>query len=407
MKRTEKLSRKARYGILAAIVAGAFSIMPVAQALPVGGTSETAAIAAQSGSKMEITSSVTQNLLTWHDFSVANGEEVAFGGANTYLNVVTGNNRSLINGAVTGSQANVYLVNPNGILIGSTGSINVASLHLSTADISASLTDFIAASSALASAVAKAGDIVNTGKLTAAQEITVAGENITFKNIADVSAPSVSLTSVNPAHLGYSAGEEATEVTNSQYKDVDAPELTGYTTNQDPVTYMLVRNKYELQNMQNNLSGNYMLAGDIDMSGASFTPIGNKDQSFKGKFDGLNYKISDLEINEAGVEGVGLFGKVENGTIENVGRVGGSTLGGTSVGAIVGILHDGTIRNVYNTGSVEGTDRGEWAGASGGIVGHVESSTVQNVYNTGDVETTNRGGGGIIGRITSGNVENA
>lgn len=226
MKRTEKLSRKARYGILAAIVAGVFSIMPVAQALPVGGTSETAAIA-QSGGKMEITSSVTQNLLTWHDFSVANGEEVAFGGANTYLNVVTGNNRSLINGAVTGSQANVYLVNPNGILIGSTGSINVASLHLSTADISASLTDFNAASSALANTVATAGDIVNAGTLTAAQEITVAGENITFKNIADVSAPSVSLTSVNPAHLGYSAGEEATEVTDSQYKGVDAPELTG------------------------------------------------------------------------------------------------------------------------------------------------------------------------------------
>lgn len=37
MKR-ENLTRKARYGIMAALIAGAFSIMPAAQAMPTGGT---------------------------------------------------------------------------------------------------------------------------------------------------------------------------------------------------------------------------------------------------------------------------------------------------------------------------------------------------------------------------------
>ena len=116
MKRTEKLSRRARLGILAAIMAGAFSIMPAAQAMPTGGASGTATITT-AGNTMDIASSVTNNLLTWQDFSVGAGETVNFQGANTYLNVVTGANQSQIFGAINGSEANVFLVNPNGILI--------------------------------------------------------------------------------------------------------------------------------------------------------------------------------------------------------------------------------------------------------------------------------------------------
>ena len=196
---------------MAALLAGAFSIMPTAQALPTGGASATANISVN-GDKMNITSAVANNLLTWHDFSINQGQEVAFGGSNTYLNVVTGANRSLINGILSGANANVYLVNPYGIIIGETGSINVGSLHLSTADISGKLGSFDTALGAVNAATTFVGDVVNKGKLTSASGITVDGTNITFKNVADVSSTNVTLKSTNAAHLGHAIGSAATAV---------------------------------------------------------------------------------------------------------------------------------------------------------------------------------------------------
>ena len=400
MKRTEKLSRKARYGILATIMAGAFSIMPAAQAMPTGGASETATITT-AGSTMDIASSVTNNLLTWQDFSIAKGETVNFQGANTYLNVVTGANESQIFGALTGSEANVFLVNPNGILIGDGAQVDVGSLHLSTADIKGSLADFDTAKNALDGVATFSGDIVNKGTLKAAQEITVDGNNVTFKNTADVTSPQVTLQSTGSGeiHIG-SAGGTASGYTIKKGTEID---------------YKLVSTAAELQNINNDLSGNYMLANDIDMNGASFTPIGKyafnglSAIGYSGKFDGLNYKISNMVINgDTGIEGVGLFGYVKNGTVENVGRVGGSTTGETSVGSIVGFNAGGTIRNVYNTGNVTGTKDDKWSNPTGGIVGCDQEGKIKNVYNTGDVTTQNRAGGGIVGRLNYGGyVENA
>ena len=400
MKRTEKLSRRARLGILAAIMAGAFSIMPAAQAMPTGGASETATITT-AGNTMDIASSVTNNLLTWQDFSIAKGETVNFQGANTYLNVVTGANESQIFGAINGSDANVFLVNPNGILIGDGAQVNVGSLHLSTADIKGSLADFDTAKNALDGVATFSGDIVNKGTLKAAQEITVDGNNVTFKNTADVTSPQVALQSTGSGeiHIG-SAGGTASGYTIKKGTEID---------------YKLVSTAAELQNINNDLSGNYMLANDIDMNGASFTPIGKfvyQDPSYPGytgRFDGLNYKISNMVINgDTGIEGVGLFGYVQNGTVENVGRVGGSTTGETSVGSIVGYNAGGTIRNVYNTGNVTGTKDDKWSNPTGGIVGYGHDGKIKNVYNTGDVTTQNRAGGGIVGRLNYGGyVENA
>ena len=100
--------------------------------------------------------------------------------------------------------------------------------------------------------------------------------------------------------------------------------------------------------MQNNLSGNYMLAGNINMSGVTnFSPIGGgkivsdyysgesfNGTPFTGNFDGLNYEIQNLRINNTALKSVGLFG-ANSGTIRNVGLVGGSVVG---VMAILGRL---------------------------------------------------------------------
>ena len=125
---TKALSKK----IALALSIGMFSISPFAQALPTGGTSETASIAT-ADSTMNITSSQTNNIINWNTFSIANGETVNFDACN-YLNLVNGSEASQIYGALNG-QGMVFLINPNGILFGQGATINVAALTASTRTI--------------------------------------------------------------------------------------------------------------------------------------------------------------------------------------------------------------------------------------------------------------------------------
>ena len=111
----------------------------------------------------------------------------------------------------------------------------------------------------------------------------------------------------------------------------------------------------ELQNIRNNLTGDYYLANDIDCSGiANFKPIGNCDNTFTGTFDGKGYKITHLHINRPYTDCVGLFGcigsgsEIKNASLEEVDVRGRNYLGG-----LVG-TNEGTITNSYSTGTVSG-----------------------------------------------------
>ena len=393
---------------------------------------------------MDISSTQANNVLKWIDFSIGQGGTVQFD-SNSYLNYVTGHGRSEIDGVLKGGRnGNIYLINPNGILFGDTARVDVGSLYLSTRRLTdqqlASYDSGVAALFGIDSAAV--GDVINLGKLNA-NFIQVEGRNITFKNVADVTkggtltngditggethnkaegtANTVLLTAntesanTGEIHLGFAVGADNTingsaaeGVSAGQYTNVPLSEFgqspdgtfRHYNTNVTPVHYMLVRNGYELQNMQNNLTarngskmpGNYMLANDIDLQKdvKSFQPIGYKNNSnlefvFEGKFDGLNYKIKNLIIDTSGLSpdknvacGVGLFG-INAGTVENVGVESNIAVDKPSVGGIVGI-NKGTIRNVYHTGSVIGN------GDVGGIAGHNESgASIALAYNTGKI----------------------
>ena len=179
MKRKSNITGHLRAAVTAALLGSIFSLSPAASALPVGGASSTAAIAVN-GTTMNITGAAN-NLITWLDFSIGKGEKVAFD-AHNYLNYVTGNAASEILGTLSGQGA-IYLVNPSGISIGDGATIDVGTLHLSTADLTGHLNSFDTALAAVNNATSFAGDVVNKGALTAAKEITVQGKNISFKNI--------------------------------------------------------------------------------------------------------------------------------------------------------------------------------------------------------------------------------
>ena len=169
-------------------------------------------------------------------------------------------------------------------------------------------------------------------------------------------------------------------------------------------TYMLVNTVYDLQNMNNNKAGTYALGRDIDAgitsgwnSGAGFQPIG-AGNSFTGNLDGQGHTISGLFINRPSDQNVGLISYLAAGaSVSNVGVIGATITGHTTVGGIVGNNY-GAITNVYSSGSVTATSAG-----AGGLVGYnfqllsngySNSSVSGPLYVGGAVGLNNCGGTG-------------
>ena len=75
----------------------------------------------------------------------------------------------------------------------------------------------------------------------------------------------------------------------------------------------------QLNNVRNNLNGNYELTNDIDMSQIEdYEPIGNEvDGAFKGTFDGKGYTIKNVQMDDNSHKYAGLFGYLD-GKVQNV-----------------------------------------------------------------------------------------
>ncbi|MEZ5430271.1 MAG: filamentous hemagglutinin N-terminal domain-containing protein [Verrucomicrobiales bacterium] len=77
-------------------------------------------------------------IINWEDFSIGAGEITQFlqpGAGSAVLNRVVSGNPSAIHGALR-ANGKVMVINPNGILVGASGSIDVGGLVLSTLDLS-------------------------------------------------------------------------------------------------------------------------------------------------------------------------------------------------------------------------------------------------------------------------------
>ncbi|MEP9380662.1 MBG domain-containing protein [Aquabacter sp. CN5-332] len=109
-----------------------------AQQLPTGGAvaAGAAAISQPAPGRMVIDQSSAKAILSWQGFSIGQSGTVVFNnGSGTTLNRVTGNVPSRIDGTLTAS-GSVYLVNPAGIAVGTTGQVATGgSFIASTHDI--------------------------------------------------------------------------------------------------------------------------------------------------------------------------------------------------------------------------------------------------------------------------------
>ncbi len=269
-------------------------------------------------------------------------------------------------------------------------------------------------------------------------------------------------------------------MTSWDFDNIWITDATGYPILQWQNTPSITRCA-ELQLIRNNLTIDYNLMNDIDCSdtinwnsGQGFERIGmdydangtlETTEVFEGTFYGNNYAISNLYINNTGMNRVGLFGYLAgdvqdlgltdasvSGSQERVGILAGESWGaisqcystgevyggyavgglvglnggtiteslsdanaicdeiygfGSFVGGLVGWNHggggEGIINNSYATGNVTAVTGGI---VSGGLVGMTQTGAeVINSYSTGYVSASN--GEGLIGFESSSTITNS
>ena len=429
-----------RRKLLCALVAGALAAPFAAQtayALPIEGANaaanKTEADISITGTTMDIAGKTEHNILKWEDFSIEQNEKVRFdGGSQTrdYLNLVTGEGASNIYGTIEGGR-NVYLVNPHGILFAAGSQVNTGALYLSTAkpeDIAAATSTFKTNGTSPLSATAQTGDVLNLGTVKASK-LYIEGKNVTVLNTdavkdangAALTGSAVTIRSAETPHIGYDVGHKTTEnidvngaatpyqvfdyaSTNADHHKASASARgwdvanLGGTAHTD-YDYMCVHDVYDLQNINAKRDGRYILAGDIDAtatthwnSGEGFAPLGNEDNVFTGRFDGVGHTITALHIRWD-KHYIGLFGYTGGARIENLSLKNAHVEGAAHTGGIVGYADSTMIRNVSYAGSVVGNQN------VGGIAGDVSGGSIQNAWNAGTVSVRSQFlAGGIVGR---------
>ena len=166
-------------------------------------------------------------------------------------------------------------------------------------------------------------------------------------------------------------------------------------------------------NGKNYLDYTILLAKDINVSAFQWTPVGTRDGSFSGSFNGQGHTISSLTINTTDVKYAGLFGYASGATIKNLTVSGSVTAsymwGECSAGGIVG-FNDSTIANCANYAAVSVSTIGSsvYANVSGGGIAALNSGTIENCQNSGDVTAANNStnanpGGAYAGGICASN----
>lgn len=176
---------------------------------------------------------------------------------------------------------------------------------------------------------------------------------------------------------------------------------------------------HDLNAIRDDLNSDYILVTNLDEDTPGYdehvgdpdegwSPIGNSDSHFEGKFDGNGHEIVGLQINRSDTNWIGLFG-VLSGVIGNVTLTHVDITGNRRVGGLVGRNSIGKVLIVSVNGDITGD---KYVGGLAGTNGQGEV-----VRSTANVDVTGTGWnvGGLVGSNTgevvessaSGNVDGA
>ncbi|MBX9739428.1 MAG: filamentous hemagglutinin N-terminal domain-containing protein, partial [Beijerinckiaceae bacterium] len=141
--------------------------LATAQTVPTGGrvVGGQAAISAPSPGQLSITQTSNRAIIDWNSFSVGPGASVTFqqpGAGAAMLNRVTGATTSEIAGAIKGN-GQVFLINPNGIAITPSGTVDTGAFLGSSLDMANE--DFMAGRLKFRGS-GESGSVSNAGRIT-------------------------------------------------------------------------------------------------------------------------------------------------------------------------------------------------------------------------------------------------
>lgn len=173
----------------------------------------------------------------------------------------------------------------------------------------------------------------------------------------------------------------------------------------------------DLDNVRNNLIGEYIQMANIDLVGMNWIPIGNVTGRFSGIYDGNGFTISNLSIQDTAItNGIGLFGQSEgycsfrNITLDQVNVVGNGYYQSALIGHYYSIqdsnfveITNCHVKNMNLVGSGNSLAIGGLIGESG--VFKIENCTVQGsmkgIINLGGFVGLSLAGAGVSGIVRS------
>ncbi|WP_370658927.1 filamentous hemagglutinin N-terminal domain-containing protein [Campylobacter coli] len=390
---------------------------------------------------MNIAGDKTHNVIAWGGgFNIGKDNTVNFTtNSKNYLNLDYTNKASQILGTLNGGTNNVYIVNPNGVLVGEGATINANKFGVSTTPMGIDAINTFSVDGSFSPVFnANKGDVVNMGTIKA-NEIVLVGNKV--ENIkgtlqadkVDIKGDKVYLEDfgIKTTHLKAEIGSEGFfkyEVKDvyDAYKDdsnlADNYEFTGTaTTNGNFKEYLYIGSQSASnEEMINSWKGfaklvnegifgelkfkDVYLGKDIDFAGAStINPVGFGN-GFVGNFYGNNHTLSNIQIDVADKTYVGLFGYIKGGSVQNL------TIDGLQfpkyafsykyLGGLAGYIENGTFSNIA-LDTIEGFN-GENS-SSGGFAGEINSGTFNNISlkNLGNIGVA-KYAGGFAGQINGG-----
>lgn len=368
------------------------------------------------GTVMTVSTNKNNALLIWNSFNVGAGNAVHFkptpGKVASFLNVVKGPGASHIDGHIVDDShgSNLYLINPNGISVGRTGSIeNFKSVYLGTSKPSQELMNRFKDGNGLPLPPEIMPQGRGMGKITLMRSIESNDIRINGGHII-----------IGAAHEVFDAAEDKTKIQlNSSIDRIDiGGNLDAKLKTNQGMTYrdLLEKNGLkaakdsdinvngshkqgsfidhskqvgiygadQLVNIKNDMSGDYWLVGDIELK--DHAPIGkDTNEAFKGTLDGAFNSITySGTIDDSG--NYGLFAATDGATVKNLKvQEAKFTLDAAAkgkdvnVGAIAGTMHNTKLENVeVNKFEIKDGRRAVSLGAQsnlGGVAGKLDGNT--------------------------------
>ncbi|QOQ88505.1 filamentous hemagglutinin N-terminal domain-containing protein [Campylobacter peloridis] len=409
-------------------------------ALPSGGkfTHGTSGSININGNNMHITGTTSNknHIIQWGGgFNIGKDAQVNFTtNKHNYLNIAHGTNKSTIAGILNAKDNNVFLINPNGVIITKTGNINANRFVASTSSMSnedmnkfAKLNENQAGNFSPVFKPQKAGSVVNMGNINA-NDVLLIGHKVDIQggklgntsskthlvgNYVYIDADSVKLNSnninvtaikdgyiqrqmINFAKDNYKFGNNV-NINNTNYTETDGETHHGSSNFKKALTIGNMGNEkanaiewwHFAKGWNENLNetrsiDEFRLVGNIDFDNKPMDPVAyDYKNAFNKTFDGNGYTLSNLLINTNKDYGIGLFGVVRKANIGNlnINTINFDYTNGipSHIGTIANSITDSSFYNINisNIGDLLAT--GGNAIAVGGFAGMIWSGSFKNI----------------------------